>query len=313
MAILGVRILVMKDLTSPSPTFIQPTEFNALNHEKQFKIVIFAIFVFIILYVSAGFGILGHFADAGALFKIGWLKQAVMTEEAGMATVTATVASWFIRASLGVTALSMLTSIACGVYANRGFATPNPSNALIQVNIPFSILNLTIALGIGLRIVVDVLFNLFTNKGALSIAPPGDFHPNPIPTHPLIAFVAIAVSDSIFYSAVLLGFLLCNQRARKHVALRVRQLIDGLTVGGTNSFDPIVSLALAVRALIERFTVGGHNSVGPMASIAVVGGAQVAQVPLQLSTRWARAVSSARYAVTLPEFLDVMDVTETSM
>ena len=106
---------------------------------------------------------------------------------------------------------------------------------------------------------------------------------------------------------------MCNQRARKHVALRVRQLIDGLTVGGTNSFDPIVSLALAVRALIERFTVGGHNSVGPMASIALVGRDQVAQVPLQLSTLWARAVPSARYAVTLPEFLDVIDVTETSM
>ena len=94
----------------------------------------------------------------------------------------------------------------------------------------------------------------------------------------------------------------------------MRQLIDRLTIGGNDSFDPIVSLALVVRALIERLTVGGHNSVAPNVSIAVVGGDQVAQVapPPQLSTRrW--AVPSDRYSVTLPEFLDVIDVEETSM
>ena len=61
----------------------------------------------------------------------------------------------------------------------------------------------------------------------------------------------------------------------------------------------------------------GHNSVGPIVSLALVGGDQVAQVaqealPPQLFTRrW--VVPSDQYAVTLPEFLNVMDVTETSM
>ena len=79
--------------------------------------------MFIICYVSACFGIVWHFDDAGALFKMGWLNltdDAAITQEAGMTTL----ASWFPRGSMGVTALSMLTSIACGVYANRGFVTP---------------------------------------------------------------------------------------------------------------------------------------------------------------------------------------------
>ena len=225
-----------------------------------------------------------YFDEAGALFNPtrGWLKltdDAGMTQEAGSSTFP----YWFPRVSMGVTALSMLTSIACGVYANGGFVitpTPDPPTALVQVNIPFNTLHLAIALGIVVAIVRNVVFNL---EGA----------------------------GGLFMSAVLLGFLLCNKKARKHIVLRLRQLIDRFTIGGNNSFDPFVSLALVVRALIQWFSVGRHNSVAPIVSIAVVGGDQVAP-PLQLFTRrW--AAPSIRYAVTLPEFLEVMDVTETSM
>ena len=213
------------------------------------------LFAFTIFYVSARYCILWHFDEAGALLKI-W----PLSLKAG----TTTLASWFLRGSLGVTALSILTSIACGVYANWGFLTtptPNPPNALVQVNIPYSTLHLTIAFGIVVHIVLNIFFNF---EGA----------------------------NGFFMSTVLLGFLLCNKKARKHVRLRFRQLID-------------------------RFTIGGNNSVGPIVSLALVGGDQVAQVaqvalPPQLFTRrW--AVPSDRYAVTLPEFLNVMDVTETSM
>ena len=222
-----------------------------------------------------------HFDEAGALFKAGWLKltgEAAIMQKGWMGVS----ASWIFRVSKGVTALSMLTSVACGIYANQGFArqTPNHPNAPLQINIPFSTLNLAIALGIVLSIVVNVFFNLEGARG-------------------------------LIISAVLIGFLLCNREARKHIVLRLRQMIDRFTIGGNNSFDPFVSLALVVRALMQRFTVGAHNSVAPIVSIAVVGGDQVAP-PLQLFTsRW--AAPSNRYAVTLPEFLEVMDVTETSM
>ena len=232
----------MNNLTSSSSTFIQPTEFNALDHKRTFKIVLAGLFVFISFYVGACFGTLYQFDEAGALFKIGWLK--LTGWEAG----TNTIVSWFVRVSLGVTALSMLTSIACGVYANRGFLTPtpNPPNALVQVNIPFSTLHLAIALGIVIVIVLNVLFNLEGVGG-------------------------------LFMSAVLLGFLFCNREARKHVRLRLRQLIDRFTVGENNSVEPIATIALAVEA--------------------------------QHSTeRWAEP--SDRHAVTLPQFLDVTDVTD---
>ena len=189
-----------------------------------------------------------HFAEPGALFKIGWLNltnDAAITQEAGMTTLF----SWFLRGSLGVTALSILTSIACGVYANRGFLTsptPNPPNALVQVNIPYSTLHLTIAFGIVVHIVLNIFFNF---EGA----------------------------NGFFMSTVLLGFLLCNKKARKHVRLRFRQLIDRFTIGGNNSVGPIATIALAVR-------------------------------PQNSTERWAEP--SVPYTVTLPQFLDHMDVTD---
>ena len=52
-------------------------------------------------------------------------------------------------------------------------------------------------------------------------------------------------------SLILMAMLLPNQKARKHVKLRVRQLIDRLTVGGNNSVGPIAPIALVVRAQVE--------------------------------------------------------------
>ena len=69
----------MKDLISPSPTFIQPTEFNALDHEKTFKIIMASLFIFIILYVTALFCILWLFDEAGVLFQTGWLESRTNT------------------------------------------------------------------------------------------------------------------------------------------------------------------------------------------------------------------------------------------
>ena len=213
------------------------------------------IFVFIIFYVSALFCILWYFDEPGAFFEIGVtgvLKYGgdatIKWEEAGK-----TLISCFTRGSSGITALSILASIACGLYANWGFGTPtpNPPNALVQVNIPFNTLHLAIALGILVKVVINP-------RGA----------------------------GGLILSTVLSGFLLCDKKARKHVKLRLRQLIDRNTVGGNNSVTPIVSIALTVRA-------------------------QVDDSPQISRRRWAEP--SERYAVTLPQFLEVMDVTETSL
>ena len=159
---------------------------------------------------------------------------------------------------MGVTALSMLTSIACAVYVSWGVKkppSPNPPTPIIKNNIPFSILNLAIGLGMVVSIVLNVLVSFWGVNG-------------------------------LQMSSVLLAMLLPNKKARKHVALRLRQLIDRFTVGGNNSVSPIVSIALVVRAQVE-------------------------DSPQLFKRRW--AVPSAQYAVALPEFLDIMDVTEISM
>ena len=239
------EILVMNNLTSSSSTFIQPTEFNALDHEKKFKFILAGLFVFIILYVSAMVCIVTQFSEPGIFFGNGSFLAKGVTPLAAM----------FFRVSLGITALSMLISTACGVYANGGFATqtPSPPNAqAIQINIPYSSLDLSIGLGIVVKIVLNIHFN------------------------------NVAFYNGLGISAVLLAIFLRNKKARKHVGLRLRQLIDRFTVGGNNSVTPIVSIALTVRAQVE-----------------------------DSPRRWAEP--SNRYAVTLPEFLNVMDVTETSM
>ena len=212
--------------------------------------------IFIIVDVSVCFGFVAYFGEKGAIFKGGNLKlngDAAITQEAGKTNL----AKLFIHVHMSVTALAMLISNACGVYVSCGFVTPTPNSPsdIVQINIPFSTLNFALALGIVLALVLSALLKIQGVGGS-------------------------------FMSVVLTSLFLANKKAKKHAALRLRQLID-------------------------RFTVGRTNSVGPIVSIALVARAQVADSP-QLSTRrWAEP--SVRYAVALPEFLDIMDVTETSM
>ena len=85
---------------------------------------------------------------------------------------------------------------------------------VVQNNVPFSSLNLSIVLGIIVIIVRDVVFNAF---GA----------------------------DGIPISAVLTTLLVSNKKARKHVLLQMRQKLDGIVIGGNNTVHPVVSISLA--------------------------------------------------------------------
>ena len=70
--------------------YIQPTEFNALDHKRTFKIVLAGLFVFIILYVGAMFWFVWYFDETETLFKTGWMKltdDVVMSKEADMTTL----------------------------------------------------------------------------------------------------------------------------------------------------------------------------------------------------------------------------------
>ena len=154
----------------------------------------------------------------------------------------------------------------------------------------------------ALAMLISIACGVYVNFGFVAPTPnpPADLVQINIPFSTLNFAIALGIVLTIvlnvlfklegvggsFMSAVLASIFLANKKAKKHAALRLRQAID-------------------------RFTVGGNNSVGPFVSIALVARAQITDSP-QLSTRrWAQP--SVRYAVALPEFLDIMDVTETSM
>ena len=62
-------------------------------------------------------------------------------------------------------------------------------------------------------------------------------------------------------SAVLTTLLLSNKKARKHIALRLRQKIDSISIGGNNNVHPVVEVALVeLRDQIEDSGSPRHNA-----------------------------------------------------
>ena len=106
-----------------------------------------------------------------------------------------------------------------------------PNNDLvIENNIPFSSLNLSVVLGVIVVIVRDLVFNSVGARG-------------------------------IPISAVLATLLFSNKKARKHIALQLRQKIDSITIGGNNTVHPVVEVALVeLRDQIEDSGSPRHNA-----------------------------------------------------
>ena len=54
-----------------------------------------------------------------------------------------------------------------------------------------------------------------------------------------------------FHAVVVTTIFVTNQGARAHVAQRIRQQIDTLTIGGNNAVHPVVTIAVApMRSLV---------------------------------------------------------------
>ena len=85
-----------------------------------------------------------------------------------------------------------------------------------------------------------------------------NFNTNPIPfvslhiclivgffRHMVLGFLFdIAVPPWLVICLLLLAILATNRKAQKHVALRIRQKLSMMTVGGNNAVHPIISVAL---------------------------------------------------------------------
>ena len=121
---------------------------------------------------------------------------------------------YFLVTSASLTFLFMLASDIF-VRISRISSQPSPPNAsptIIINTIPFSTLNISIAL----TIVVNIIMITF----------------------------GVVLAPGIPATLLLATLLTTNKKARKHLRLRLRQKIDSLTIGRRNRVEPIVSIAL---------------------------------------------------------------------
>ena len=191
--------------------------FYQLDHEKQFTFNMKGLFVVNTVYI-ASFFILGGFLEPGfGSGRVSFLSDVEVVEgpegEVPLGLL-------FHRVTICVTILIMVGSeLSARLMRPKSTAIhpmPGPTNHFVVVenNVPFSSLNLSIVLAVIVIIVRDVVFNAFGARG-------------------------------IPISVVLITLLVSNKKARKHVLLRLRQKLDAIAIGGNNTVHPVVEIALA--------------------------------------------------------------------
>ena len=191
--------------------------FYQLDHEKQFTFNMKGLFVVNTVYV-ASFFVLGGFLEPGfGSERVSYLSEVEVVEgpegEVPLGLL-------FHRVTICVTILIMVGSeLSARLLRPKSTAihpmqSPTNNFVVVENNVPFSSLNLSIFLAVIVIIVRDVVFNAFGARG-------------------------------IPISVVLLTLLVSNKKARKHVLLRLRQQLDAIAVGGHNTVHPVVEIALA--------------------------------------------------------------------
>ena len=126
---------------------------------------------------------------------------------------------YFHLTSGGVTGLFMIGSEIVASFSRRSQPIPantnttfNNNQALIINPLPFSTLNIAIAL----KIIVNIILNIFR----------------------------LSVLNGSQLSLVLLALLVTNKKSRKHLQIRLRQNMESFTVGRSSRVGPVVSIAL---------------------------------------------------------------------
>ena len=119
---------------------------------------------------------------------------------------------YFHATSSTLTALFMIGSeIIARFSCHSQPVSTNPSPIIINA-IPFSTLNISIALTIVVNIILTIL--------------------------------SLNVVNGIQLSVVLVALFVTNKKARQHLRIRLRQNLDSLTVGSSSKVAPVVSVAL---------------------------------------------------------------------
>ena len=206
-------------------TFLQPIEFNQIEHERRFKFVLKGIFILITVCVVLLF-VWAHVTDPGAFFvRIYFLTEDVFQSKWIQLDETEVGKAYLVFLLFGnaATALAMVTAeiCACVIRPVSTIIQPVCSVGFIVNNIPFFTLNFSFALIIVLHTVTMVFFGYQ--------AP-------------------FWLNLNVFLTSI----LVTNKGARAHVATRLRQQIDSFTIGGNNTVHPVVEIALVpLRSLSE--------------------------------------------------------------
>ena len=150
----------------------QPIQFNALDHEKRFKIILTGLLIFITVYVFAIFE-LANVIEPGAVFKGTCmpLYLHVYLLNGGPSRADCDPYKYVLPISIltihGITASSMIAAEVCARIMRPANASTagNPvtlcSPPFIVNNIPFLSLNSSIALVFGLQVTLHVLLKFF--------------------------------------------------------------------------------------------------------------------------------------------------------
>ena len=217
----------------------QPIQFNALDHEKKFKIILTGLLILITVYVFAIFE-LANIIEPGAVFKSACMPlfmHAYLLN--GGPSRAGCLAEYVLPRSIliinGIIAIVMIASEFCARIMRPANAstTGNPvtlcSPSFIVNNIPFLSLNSSIAMVLGLQVTLHVFVKFFKlNK-------------------PLVLHLQMP-------SLLLIAILATNKLARKHVALRLRQHFDVVTIGRNNTSSTASSVSTIVVPVREQPT-----------------------------------------------------------
>ena len=207
--------LIKKCLYLHKP-FLQPTEFQQMDHEKDFKTAFKGISIFISFYTFSIF-VLAHMIKPGVGFNFNFNEEFLVTKSLFEGDVTSRLLLIVVLSFFTLTALVLVTSEICACtmipVATTIVQPTSCSTNFITNPIPFVSLHICMIVGFFRHMVLGFLFD-------------------------------IAVPPWFVICSLLLAILATNRKAQKHVALRIRQKLSMMTVGTNNAVHPIISVAL---------------------------------------------------------------------
>ena len=227
----NISIELIKKCSYLHKPFLQPTEFQQMDHEKDFKTAFKGISIFISFYTFSIF-VLAHMIKPGVGFNFNLNEEFLVTKSLFEGDVTSRLVLIVVLSFFTLTVLVLVTSEVCActmIHPATTIVQPaSCSTNFITNPIPFVSLHICITVGFFREIILRVLFD-------------------------------IALPPWLVICLLLLAILATNSKAQKHVALRIRQKVAMMTVGRNNAVHPIISVALVPLSEQLRDQVDGVN------------------------------------------------------